>query len=51
MLCVPLDQGFDQRRFPDAGRTNYSDDLWGRILGEAIDLRYMESLLFDLSCQ
>ena len=51
MLCVPLDQGFDQRRFPDAGRTNDSDNLWRRILGEAIDLRYMESLLFYLSCQ
>ena len=51
MLRVPLDQGFDQGRFTNAGWTNDSDNLWGRILGETIDLRYMESLLFYLSCR
>ena len=48
MFGVSFDQGFDERSLPYSWWSDNSNDDGGRLLGQAVDERNMESLLFDL---
>ena len=48
MLCVAFYEGFDEGGFADTWRADNSDDLRGRVEGEAVNLGDVEAFLLDL---
>ena len=48
MLCVALDQGFDERRLADSWRTDNGDDDGGSLFRQTVHKGDMEAFLFDL---